>query len=153
MRGRAVELRVQWQKHPQSALDRLVRLLERYWSVAFRSEWSRLMPLLLAETRTCADRQQLGLEFASRSGINLHDDSVIVGTACRLSARGVPVGTQVTLSASAVLWPRVSVERAPPSPLAVVYPLPRIRRCLPSSAEKDHLPGLRALADGTRLLI
>jgi len=153
LRGRADELRLQWQKHPQTALDRLVALLERYWWVAFRSEWSRLMPLLLAETRTCADRQQLGLEFASRSGIDLHDDSVIVGTTCRLIERVVPVGTQVTLSPSSFLWPRVSVESSPPWPFAVFYPLPRNRQRLPSSGENDLLPSLRALADGTRLMI
>ncbi len=153
MRGRADELRVRWQQHPESALGRLVAVLERYWSVAFRSEWSRLMPLLLAETRTCADRQHLGLEFASRSGIDLHADSVIVGTACRLIERVVPVGTQVTLSPSSFLWPRVSVESSPPWPLAVFYPLPRNRQRLPSSAENDLLPSLRALADSTRLLI
>ena len=153
MPGPADELRVQWQKHPQSALGRLVELLERYWSVAFRSEWSRLMPLLLAETRTCADRQHLGLEFASRSGIQVDDDSVIVGTACRLIERVVPVGTQVTLSPSSFLWPRVSVESSPPWPFAVFYPLPRNRQRLRSSTENDLLPSLRALADGTRLLI
>ncbi len=153
LRGRADELRGQWQKHPQTALDRLVALLELYWSVAFRSEWSRLMPLLLAETRTCADRQHLGLEFASRSGIHLHDDSVIVGTACRLIERAVPAGTQVTLSPSSFLWPRVSVESSPAWPFAVFYPLPRNRQRLRWSAENDLLPTLRALADGTRLLI
>ncbi len=150
---RADELRLQLQEHPESALERLVTLLERYWSVAFRSEWSRLMPLLLAETRTCADRQQLGLEFASRSGIHLHSDSVIVGTTCRLIERVVPVGTQVTLSPSSFLWPRVSVESSPPWPFAVFYPLPRNRQRLRLSAENDLLPRLRALADSTRLMI
>jgi DNA-binding transcriptional ArsR family regulator len=154
MRSRAEELRVEWEKHPRDALDRLVALFDRYWWAAFRSEWGRLMPLLLSELRTCAERVRVGLEFAPKSGIHLRDHSVTVRTACRHIERVVPAGVQVTLSPSSFLWPRVSVESSPPWPFAVFYPLPRNRQRLRLSvAEDDLLPSLRALADGTRLTI
>jgi DNA-binding transcriptional ArsR family regulator len=154
MRNRADELRLQWEQHPREALERLIALLDRYWWAAFRSEWGRLMPLLLSETETCADRVVLGRAFAPESGIHLRDDSVTVETTCRYIERVVPAGKQVTLSPSSFLWPRVSVESSPPWPFAIFYPLPQNRQRLRLSvAEGELLPSLRALADGTRLAI
>jgi DNA-binding transcriptional ArsR family regulator len=154
MRSQADALRIQWEQQPQDALDRLVALLEHYWLAAFRSQWARLVPLLLSETRACAERVQRGLEFAPDSGIALRADALTVRRDCRYVEQVVPAGKQVTLAPSSFLWPRVSVEHSPPWPLAVFYPLPGNQQRLRSGvAVDDLLPSLRALADGTRLTI
>jgi len=150
----AGELRAEWDRQPQWAMDRLVDVLDRYWAALFRSEWERIRPSLVAETTLCRDRIARGGDVTRSSGMHLEGDSLVVARRCRRVDQVDLRGRRLTLAPSAFLWPRVSVESSPAWPYAVFYPLPHTRRPAPPTRAADELlPSLRALADGTRLTI
>jgi len=151
-RNRAGELHAQWQSDPRGALERLVDFTDRYWSAAFRSEWLRLSPILVAEKEACAELLRNGRRLAAGSAVQFNDDSITVRRRCQSVDHVQLSGRRITLAPSAFLWPRLSVESSAPWPFALFYPLPKSRP-RPSVAEDELLPSLRALADGTRLAI
>ena len=144
-------LRAAWIADPQGALQRLLEFMDRYWSAAFQSEWTRLTPLLLAETAACRSRLRGGLQLGPATAIRLNGNSITIERRCRSTEFVHLANERITLAPSAFLWPRLSVESSTPWPFAVFYPFPGSPRR--PAAEDPLLPGLRALADGTRLAI
>jgi DNA-binding transcriptional ArsR family regulator len=144
---------------PDSIRDRIIRLLEDYWSEAFSAEWSQLEPEL---TRDVARSVQVlareGVEPMLRELVPevLWNERRREAGLKRIHEHKVEVDLVggITFIPSIFCWPHVRVYCDSPSPISLIYPVKAIRRPSTQLLPFERLiQVLRALADGTRLSI
>lgn len=144
---------------PAGLRDRYVRLLERYWELAFRAEWGRVLPRIEAEVTAGAHAfvtggaPRLVFELLPEGRWDAATMSIIVDKecdgSCDLAERG-----PLLLVPTVYGWPRVLIELAEPWPVLVIFPLRELRHpAVPHATDAEVVEGFRAFGDETRLQI
>jgi DNA-binding transcriptional ArsR family regulator len=145
---------------PGRMVERLVDLLEAYWTEAFGQEWERIEPLL-AEGVSVAGRQiaERGV-YRFLSGLR---PDVLVDSSRRQFRLARPphdhdlsLGPedQFVLTPSMYVWPHTRINCDRPWPLGLVFPAPFLIRDPRPVVPPAELVGLlRALGDEARLRI
>jgi DNA-binding transcriptional ArsR family regulator len=144
---------------PAATRTRFARLLERYWDMAFRAEWERLLPRIEAEVtdgaRALVTRGAPGLvdELLPEGRWDETSSSIVVDKAiecrCDVAERGGMLFVPTVYG-----FPRVLIEIDEPWPVLVVHPLRDLRQPeVPHASDHEVAEGLRALGDETRLQI
>jgi DNA-binding transcriptional ArsR family regulator len=144
---------------PAALRDRYVRMLERYWELAFADEWQRLLPKIEAEVMDGAHALVTGGASAlvdellpeGRWDPDAH--GIVIDKdwegSCDVAGRG-----RLSFVPTLYGWPRVLVELEPAWPLLIIVPLRQLRHPTRSQAsEVEVVDGLRALGDATRLQV
>lgn len=144
---------------PAAVRDRYLRVLERYWELAFRAEWDRVLPRIEAEVTAGAHAfvtggaPKLVAELLPEGRWDPDTTSIIVEKdwdgACDLTERG-----PLLLVPTVYGWPRVLIELAEPWPVLVIFPLRELRHpAVPHATDAEVVGGFRAFGDETRLQI
>lgn len=144
---------------PAAYAARLARFLERYWRMAFETEWERIEPLLahaVAESgrriasagvwavlgrlpphcRVDPQRQELLIDLPHEHAVHIDEANSLV------------------LIPSVFVWPHLRINCDPPWPTAITYAAPTIARdAEPRIPPAELLRVLRALGDDTRLRV
>ena len=151
------ELAAEAVAHPRPILRQFLELLSEYWTLAFRSEWTRLEPQLaeaLADTRRTLGRIGLA-EFLRGFGSEIRVDADAgTFTLVRTHEHDVRLrpAEQLLLCPSVYSWPHVFVNCEPPYPLFLVYPALAVQRVAASPVPPDELLRIfHVLGDDTRM--
>ncbi len=144
---------------PLAVRDRYAGLLERYWELAFRAEWERILPRIEAEVtdgaRALVTQGIAGLVHellpegrwdADRSVIEVQKEWE---GECDIGERG-----RLLFVPTVYGWPCVLLELAAPWATALFFPLRELRQPeVPHASDHEVVDGFRALGDETRLQI
>jgi DNA-binding transcriptional ArsR family regulator len=143
---------------PAALRERWVALLASYWDAAWRAEWERLEPLLVATAEDARREAAASGPFALAARQPELDVEPAARTVVRRSPHEhtveVSAGRPVMLVPSAYVWPHVRVNCDGPWPVALVFPAPfSVRRPADDPPPDGLVRALRAAADPVRLRV
>ena len=144
---------------PALLRDRHADMLARYWELAFRDEWARVLPRIEAEVTDGARALVIGgiRQLIAELLPEGHWDDEVNGIVldkpydaeCVVTERG-----RLHFVPTVYGWPRVLLELAHPWPASVFFPLRQLRQpTRPQASDAEVVTGCRALGDETRLQI
>lgn len=144
---------------PAATRKRYSQLLERYWDLAFRDEWDRLLPRIEAEVTAGARALVTGgvprlvAELLPEGRWDPDTSSVVIAkdwdATCDIAERGGMLFVPTVYG-----WPCVIMDLAPPWPASVFFPLRDLRTPeVPHATDHEVVAGFRAMGDETRLQI